>query len=65
MMGPIAMGTTSTVRDTFEIVYKLYVLLKWGKTHYEPWFKKHILQWCKHKADGTLAKNAGLTSLRI
>ena len=65
MMGPLHMGSTTTIRGTFEIVYKLYVLMKWGITDYEPWFKKHILTWCRHKANGTLAKDAGLQSLYI
>ena len=65
MMGPLSMGSTRTINGTFEIVYKLYILMKWGKTDYEVWFKKHILTWCQHKAAGTIPPGTGLTSLHI
>ena len=65
MTGPLSMGSTKTVNGTFEIAYKLYILMKWGKTDYETWFKKHILTWCQHKAAGTMPVDAGLTSLHV
>ena len=65
MMGPLEMGSTKTVKGTFEIVWKLYILMQWGSTEYKAWFQKHILNWCRHKAGGTLAKDAGLKSLQL
>lgn len=65
MMGPVSMGSTRNVNGTFEIAYKLYVLMKWGKTDYETWFKKHLLTWCKYTAAGTMPVEAGLTSLQL
>ena len=65
MMGPLSLGSTQTVNGTFEIAYKLYILMKWGVTDYEAWFKKHILTWCQHKAAGTIPVEAGLTSLQL
>ena len=65
MMGPLEMGSTKTVKGTFEIASKLYILMKWGLSEYKSWFKRHILKWCKHKADGTLAEDAGLKSLQL
>ena len=62
MMGPLSMGSTKSVNGTFEIAYKLYILMKWGKTDYEAWFKEHILTWCQHKAAGMMPVEASLTS---
>lgn len=65
MMGPLSMGSTKTVNGTFEIAYKLYILMTWGKTDYEAWFKENILTWCRHKAAGTMPVDAGLTSMHV
>ena len=65
MMGPLSMGSTKNINGTFEIVYKLYILMKWAKTDYKAWFEEHLLTWCKHKAAGTILVDAGLTSLRL
>lgn len=65
MMGSLSMGSTETVRGTFEILYKLYILMRWGKTDYEAWFKKYVLTWCQNRAAGTIAVGARLTSLQL
>ena len=46
-MGPVAFGSTKSINGVYEIAYKLNILAQWGITDYGPWFKKHILGWCR------------------
>lgn len=43
MMGPRRFGSTVDVNGTFEIVYKLNVLMNWGENVYRPWFKTKVI----------------------
>lgn len=47
MMGPFTMGNTSSIRDTWEILYKLDAILRWGEKDYRAWFEKQVLKRAK------------------
>ncbi|KAI4196168.1 MAG: hypothetical protein LQ350_006716 [Teloschistes chrysophthalmus] len=42
-LGPF--GSTATIAGTFEIIYKLNVLVQWGLEQYRRWFDQHVLEW--------------------
>lgn len=39
---PEDFGTTTTVQGTFMILYKLNILVQWGRKQYKEWFNQHI-----------------------
>ncbi|KAL8910878.1 MAG: hypothetical protein Q9171_003877 [Xanthocarpia ochracea] len=49
MIGPIAMGSTSTLVGVWTIVYRLNVLIEWGTTTYKKWFTDHVVTWAKER----------------
>lgn len=49
MIGPIAMGSTSTLVGVWTIVYRLNVLMEWGTTTYKKWFVDHVVTWAKER----------------
>ncbi|KAL9639767.1 MAG: hypothetical protein Q9204_000967 [Flavoplaca sp. TL-2023a] len=49
MIGPIAMGSTSTLVGIWTIVYRLNVLMEWGTTTYKKWFTDHVVTWAKER----------------
>ena len=44
MLGPQPLGNTRNVRATWELVFKLHKLVKWGQTDYARWFHTKVLQ---------------------
>lgn len=49
MMGPENLGSTATLTGTWDIIFRLHVLMEWGTTEYRTWFETHILGWCKKR----------------
>ncbi|KAL9581313.1 MAG: hypothetical protein Q9212_003971 [Teloschistes hypoglaucus] len=45
-------GSTATIAGTFEIIYKLNVLVQWGLNQYHRWFNKHIVEWFRREQAG-------------
>lgn len=43
MIGPFEMGNPKNISGTWEIVYKLDVVLRWGITEYKQWFNGIVL----------------------
>ena len=44
MLGPQLLGNTLNVRATWELVFKLHKLVKWGQTDYAHWFHTKVLR---------------------
>ncbi|KAL8661202.1 MAG: hypothetical protein Q9202_005804 [Teloschistes flavicans] len=45
MASPTPFGSTATIAGTFEILYKLNILVQWGLKQYRRWFDEHMLEW--------------------
>ena len=52
MTGPYYFGTTATLNGIWTIFYRLHIIMKWGVTEYKDWFKAHIMQWARLRAEG-------------
>ncbi|KAL8856241.1 MAG: hypothetical protein Q9178_007158 [Gyalolechia marmorata] len=48
---PLRFGSTEDIAGTFEIIYKLNILLQWGLNQYKAWFDKYILGWLRGDAE--------------
>ena len=42
--GPMAFGSTVDLPGIWQILYRLHILMDWGRTEYTAWFKEHILE---------------------
>lgn len=49
MIGPFAMGDTSTLVGVWTIVYRLNLLMEWGTTTYKDWFADNVVTWAKER----------------
>ncbi|KAL8920428.1 MAG: hypothetical protein Q9172_004500 [Xanthocarpia lactea] len=48
---PLRFGSTEDIAGTFEIIYKLNILVQWGLNQYKAWFDKYILGWLRGDAE--------------
>ena len=51
MMGPSCLGSTRTINGTYEILYKLDILARWGTETYRAWFRDSVLGWFRNRID--------------
>ena len=51
MLGPFVMGSTEDVEGTYQIVYKLNILIEWANDEYRKWFQTHVLAWCQKRIE--------------
>lgn len=63
MMGPQRFGSTIDTNSTFEIVYRLNILVQWGTNQYKKWFDGAILDWCRNRIGGGADSEDTCTSL--
>ncbi|KAL8704614.1 MAG: hypothetical protein Q9201_002234 [Fulgogasparrea decipioides] len=56
MMGPFELGSTKDVNQAWQLLRKLYLLMKWGTEQYKQWFEENILAW----ADGMAQEDISL-----
>ncbi len=52
MMGPSRLGSTRDISGTYEILYKLEILARWGTEIYRAWFQDSILGWFRNRIGG-------------
>ena len=52
MMGPSRLGSTEDINGTYEILYKLEVLARWGIKTFRPWVQGSILPWFRGRLSG-------------
>ncbi|KAL9597190.1 MAG: hypothetical protein Q9219_005312 [cf. Caloplaca sp. 3 TL-2023] len=45
MMGPVIIGSTETLSQTWQLIRSMYLLVRWGSTKYRKWFEDNILKW--------------------
>ena len=50
MMGPLRLGSTMDINGTYEILYKLQIIARWGTETFRPWFRKSSLGWSERLA---------------
>ncbi|MDI1492895.1 MAG: hypothetical protein OHK93_004678 [Ramalina farinacea] len=49
-IGPIEMGSTSSIPGIWQILYKLDQLLSWGESEYKAWFETEVMAWAEKLA---------------
>lgn len=49
MIGPVRIGDTSTLNGTWQVLYHLFNLCKWGLDSYRPWFEREVIGWAKKR----------------
>ncbi|KAI4118160.1 MAG: hypothetical protein LQ341_007633 [Variospora aurantia] len=49
LIGPQPFGSTADIAGTWEILYRLNILIRWGIGKYQEWFNKHILGWAREQ----------------
>ncbi|KAL9025768.1 MAG: hypothetical protein Q9196_005465 [Gyalolechia fulgens] len=49
MIGPVRIGDTSTLNGTWQVLYHLFNLCRWGLDSYRPWFKREVIGWAKKR----------------
>ena len=48
-MGPYDLGNTKSIQGTWQILYKLDVILRWGENEYRAWFEAEVMtKWTKN-----------------
>ena len=52
MMGPSRLGSTRDINGTYEILYKLEILTRWGTKTFRTWFQNSILGWFRDRISG-------------
>ena len=44
MAGPYDFGTTATLSGIWTIFYRLHIIMQWGMTEYNDWFRAHVVE---------------------
>ncbi|KAI4182004.1 MAG: hypothetical protein LQ346_006664 [Caloplaca aetnensis] len=51
LIGPEPFGSTAKIASTWEILYRLNILVQWGVGKYQNWFDEQVLGWARKLAD--------------
>ncbi|KAL8904219.1 MAG: hypothetical protein Q9207_003407 [Kuettlingeria erythrocarpa] len=50
LIGPERFGSTAKIASTWEILYRLNILVQWGVGKYQDWFNEQVLSWARKLA---------------